>query len=45
LQVVSHGCVKSDTIRVCGPGGGSRYEGLALDLRRALFSSKEGRTE
>jgi len=37
MRVISQGGVKSSTIRVCGPGGGSRHPGLATRLAAAFF--------
>jgi len=37
FSVVAADGKRSDTIRLCGPGGGSRHEGLALKLSRAFF--------
>lgn len=36
FAIISEKLIKSPTIRICGAGGGSRYEGLNIELKQLL---------
>lgn len=44
LRVHNEDKTKSDTVCFCGPGGGSNYPGLAVDLINA-FEAMDGEME